>query len=62
MHIFITPAALTHCAKCAKAVRPHTMCAHCGYYKGREVVNVMAALTSKEKKARQKEIKETEKK
>ena len=61
MHIFITPAVLTLCQKCAKPVMPHIVCTHCGYYKGREVINVMASLTKKEKKIRQKEIKNTEK-
>lgn len=62
MHIFITPAALASCPKCAKLVRPHTMCKNCGYYKGRQVLDVMGSLTKKEKKVREKEIKEAEKK
>jgi len=61
MHIFITPAALTTCEKCKKPVRPHTMCANCGFYKGREMVDVMAKLTSKEKKAKEREMKNVEK-
>ncbi len=61
MHIFISPAALTSCPKCAKPLRPHTMCKHCGYYKGMEVANVMGKLSKKEKKIREKEMKEAEK-
>ena len=61
MHIFITPASLTSCSKCGKATRPHTICKHCGYYKGREVINVMASLTKKEKKVREKEMAQVEK-
>ncbi len=61
MHIFITPAALSTCPKCTKPVRPHTMCKHCGYYKGKQVVDVMATLTRKERKGREKEMKEVEK-
>ncbi len=61
MHIFINPAVLATCVKCKKALRPHTICANCGYYKGKEMINVMAKLTKKEKKAREKEIKDTEK-
>lgn len=56
MHIFISPAALTLCQKCSKPVRPHTMCANCGHYKGKEVINVLSKLTKKEKKAREKEM------
>ena len=58
MHIFITPASLTTCQKCKNPVRPHTICSHCGYYKGKEVINVMAKLNKKDKKEREKEIKE----
>ena len=61
MHIFITPAVLTTCQKCKKPVLPHTVCKNCGYYKGNEVINVMAKLTKKEKKVKEKEIKAAEK-
>lgn len=62
MHIFITPAALTTCLKCGKTVRPHAICKYCGYYKNREVINVLDKLTKKEKKAREAEMKEAQKK
>ena len=61
MHIYITPASLTTCKKCAKPVRPHTVCSHCGYYKGEEFINVLGKLTKKEKKQREKEMKAVEK-
>ena len=61
MHIFITPAALTSCAKCGKSIRPHTVCKFCGYYKGKEFVNVLGKLTKKEKKMKEKEMREIEK-
>ena len=61
MHIFITPAVLTTCQKCKAKVRPHTVCQQCGYYKGKEVINVLGKLTKKERKAKEKEMKETEK-
>lgn len=62
MHIFIRPAALTVCSKCGKSVRPHTICKNCGYYKGKEIINVLGKLTKKEKKMREREMKEVEKK
>ena len=61
MHLFIKPAGLTLCPKCKAPVLPHTVCKNCGYYKGAEVLNVLAKLTKKEKKAREKQIKEAEK-
>jgi len=61
MHIFAKPPTLTICPKCKAPVRPHTVCLNCGYYKGREVIDVLSKLTKKEKKQREKEIKEREK-
>ena len=61
MHIFITPAALTHCQKCNAPLKPHTVCKKCGYYKGVEVINVLSKLNKKERKVKEKEIKEVEK-
>lgn len=61
MHLYISPAVLTLCQKCGKPVLPHTVCKSCGYYKGKEVLNVLGKLTKKERKAKEKEIKDTEK-
>lgn len=46
---------LAICAKCGKAVLPHHICAYCGFYDGKEVIDIMAKLTKKEKKRRKKE-------
>lgn len=35
--------ALSVCPRCRTAVRPHTVCASCGWYRGREVVKVVTA-------------------
>ncbi len=61
MHIFLKNPTLTTCSKCGKPVKPHTVCMNCGFYKGKEVVNVLAKLEKKEKKQRQEEIKGQEK-
>ncbi len=55
-NIFIKTPVLVKCPKCGKPVLPHTLCGYCGYYKGTELVNVMAKLEKKEQKKRQKEI------
>lgn len=61
MHLFVKPTALSVCPKCKKALRPHTVCLSCGFYKGKEVINVFKKLTKKEQKIKQKEIKTAEK-
>ena len=30
--------ALTVCPQCGETIRPHRVCAKCGYYKGKEVI------------------------
>ncbi len=44
------------CAHCKKSVRPHTICHNCGYYKGRQVIDVLAKLDKKERKKKEKEL------
>lgn len=61
MHIFLRAQKLVLCSHCGKPKLPHVICPNCGYYKGVEVVNVLAKLEKKEKKRREKEIKEKEK-
>jgi len=61
MHKFIKPVRLSLCPKCKKPILSHTVCLNCGFYKGEEVINVMASLTKKDKKLREKEIKSAEK-
>lgn len=62
MHIYIKEPTLTRCSRCGNPVLPHTICLNCGYYKGREIVNVLEKLEKKEKKKIEKEIKIKEKK
>jgi large subunit ribosomal protein L32 len=42
------------CPDCGQPVMQHTVCMNCGKYKGRQVLNVHAALEKKEKKAKAK--------
>jgi large subunit ribosomal protein L32 len=61
MHIFVEAPAITKCPKCQKPVLPHTVCQNCGTYKGREVIDVLAKLTKKEKKQKEQEMKTQQK-
>lgn len=60
MHLYLKTPALIACLKCGKPVLPHTLCQNCGYYKGREVIDVLKKLTKKERKQREKEMKAKE--
>ena len=56
MHIYIKSPSTRACPKCGKEKLPHTACLNCGYYKGREVIDVLKKLDKKEQKKKQKEI------
>jgi len=61
LHIFLKAPTLSKCSKCGHFVLPHTVCQNCGYYKGKEVIDVLKKLTKKERKKREKEMKMKEK-
>ncbi len=60
-HISLKKPTLVTCPKCGHLMLPHTVCKNCGYYNGREVIDVMKKLTKKEKKNKEKEITAKEK-
>lgn len=37
-HWKIDPPGLVECPKCSELIMPHRACPHCGYYKGRKVL------------------------
>ncbi len=50
-HLALKALALTKCAHCGKMIKSHQVCKFCGFYKGREVINVLAReLRKKEKR------------
>ncbi len=59
-HHALKPVKLSSCAKCHEPILPHRMCANCGTYQGKEIVDVLAKLTKKEKKQKEKELKAQE--
>lgn len=61
MHIFLTAPSVGTCPKCGKAIPGHRACAFCGFYKGREVINVLQKLDRKERKKKEKEMSDIEK-
>jgi large subunit ribosomal protein L32 len=61
-HMALKPLNLVSCLKCNSLILPHSMCPNCGYYKGRQVVDVLAKLDKKERKKREKMLRESENK
>lgn len=53
-HLALKPLKLSECAQCKKKILPHLVCKYCGYYKGKEVVNVLARELKKKEKAAKK--------
>lgn len=45
------------CTKCKKPTLPHKLCANCGTYKGKEVVDVLKKVNRKQKKKKAAEAK-----
>jgi len=60
MHLFLKKSIFDKCPKCEKEVLPHRVCEYCGYYKNREIINVLEKLTKKERKKREKEMQRKE--
>lgn len=60
MHLHLKEASLTKCPKCGKSTLPHVVCPNCGYYKEKEIIDVLKKLTKKERKKKEKEIKAKE--
>ena len=53
-HHAIKAAVLTLCPECGSPKAPHAVCAVCGKYKGRQIIDVHARIAKKEKKAKEK--------
>ena len=47
---------ISKCQKCGQDKLGHYICENCGTYKGREIIDVLARLTKKEKKKKEKEL------
>lgn len=57
-HHALKTKSFVRCSKCGADTLSHVVCLNCGYYKGREVVDVLKKLNKKEKKQKQKELQE----
>lgn len=53
--------AFSKCSHCGEQKPPHVICANCGYYNGRQVVDVLKKLDKKERKIKERELAVSEK-
>ena len=60
-HHALKSRAYSRCPHCAKEIMPHTVCQNCGWYKGRQVIDVLAKLDKKQRKKKEKELHASEK-
>lgn len=58
-HHALIPARMAVCSHCGKEKLPHILCKNCGYYAGRQVIDVLAKLDKKERKKKEQEFKNT---
>lgn len=49
-HLALKKQSFGACSQCKKMIKPHMACKYCGYYKGREVINVLAKQMKKAEK------------
>ncbi|MEI6238453.1 MAG: 50S ribosomal protein L32 [bacterium] len=54
-HHALTGVRLSKCSNCGGVHQSHTVCVTCGYYNGRQVIDVKAAITKKAKKTKEAE-------
>ncbi|MDP2637245.1 MAG: 50S ribosomal protein L32 [bacterium] len=50
MHLHLTAASLLVCQNCKKQILGHRACPFCGFYRGKEVVDVLSKAAKKETK------------
>jgi large subunit ribosomal protein L32 len=59
-HHALTAVVFNTCKKCGTTTTPHTVCENCGTYRGRMVIDVLKKLNKKERKQKEKTLKEEE--
>lgn len=51
-HFALKKFSLSVCSHCTRKIRPHQVCPHCGYYKGRQVLNITSKIEKRAKKSK----------
>jgi len=52
-HLALKPKRLLKCSHCDKMILPHAICKFCGYYEGKEIINIVAKTLAKQQKRTQ---------
>jgi len=60
-HLALKKKNLSSCPKCGEPILSHHYCTNCGFYKDKEVVDVLVKLEKREKKEKEKKLKDQEK-
>ncbi|MEK7525543.1 MAG: 50S ribosomal protein L32 [Patescibacteria group bacterium] len=54
-HLALKASKLSVCTHCKKPISSHTVCKFCGYYKGRQVIDVLGKAMKKQEKRKQRQ-------
>ncbi len=57
-HLALRKKNFTYCGNCKEQIMPHQICRNCGYFKGKQIIDVFKKLSKKEKKKKEKELAE----
>jgi large subunit ribosomal protein L32 len=57
-HFALKPMSLAVCPKCKHPIRPHRVCANCGYYRGKDMLHLKERAERHAKRHKRKEKKE----
>ena len=52
-HFALKKFTLIKCSHCARRIRPHVICPHCGYYRGRAVLKIASKVEKRSKKSKE---------
>ena len=55
-HHALEPRKFASCSHCGRPSLPHVICSNCGWYAGRQVIDVLAKLDKKQRKKKEKEL------
>lgn len=61
-HHALAPVKFGACSHCKAPILGHTVCKNCGYYKNKQVIDVLGHLDKKKRKKKEKELHEHEEK